>query len=134
MFERYTQDARKVIFSARQEAVTAGSPYIETEHLLLGILEVDTGMARQLLGSDETIEALRTKFLRPQPLDFSLLPIFRLATSRNECWPMPRRRASVWLTSISAPNIFYWVCCANRTAGRLGCCMNLASTFRVSAN
>jgi len=33
---------------------------------------VDTGMARQLLGSDETIEALRAKFLRPQPLDFSL--------------------------------------------------------------
>ncbi len=64
MFERYTQDARKVIFSARQEAATAGSPYIETEHLLLGILEVDTGMARQLLVSDETIEALRAKFLR----------------------------------------------------------------------
>lgn len=38
MFERYTEKARRVIFFARYEASEYGSPYIETEHLLLGIV------------------------------------------------------------------------------------------------
>ncbi len=38
MFERYTEMARRVIFFARYEASQYGSPYIETEHLLLGLL------------------------------------------------------------------------------------------------
>jgi hypothetical protein len=38
MFQRYTGNARRVIFSARYEASQFGSPYIETEHLLLGLL------------------------------------------------------------------------------------------------
>jgi hypothetical protein len=42
MFERYTEKARRCIFFARYEASMFGSPYIETEHLLLGILREDT--------------------------------------------------------------------------------------------
>jgi hypothetical protein len=38
MFERYTESARRVIFFARYEASIYGSPYIETEHVLLGLL------------------------------------------------------------------------------------------------
>jgi len=38
MFERYTEKARRAIFFARYEASQFGSPYIETEHLLLGLL------------------------------------------------------------------------------------------------
>jgi hypothetical protein len=38
MFERYTEQARRVIFFARYEASQYGSPCIETEHILLGIL------------------------------------------------------------------------------------------------
>lgn len=38
MFERYTEKARRAVFFARYEASHYGSPYIETEHLLLGIL------------------------------------------------------------------------------------------------
>lgn len=38
MFERFTEKARRAIFFARYEASQYGSPYIETEHLLLGIL------------------------------------------------------------------------------------------------
>jgi ATP-dependent Clp protease ATP-binding subunit ClpC len=41
MFERYTEKARRVIFFARYEASQFGQPYIETEHLLLGILRED---------------------------------------------------------------------------------------------
>jgi hypothetical protein len=38
MFERFTEKARRVIFFARYEASHYGAPYIETEHLLLGLL------------------------------------------------------------------------------------------------
>ena len=38
MFERYTERARKVIFFARYEASQMGSPVIENEHLLLGLI------------------------------------------------------------------------------------------------
>jgi ATP-dependent Clp protease ATP-binding subunit ClpC len=38
MFERYTEKARRVIFFARYEAMGLGSPYIESQHLLLGLM------------------------------------------------------------------------------------------------
>lgn len=38
MFERYTEKARRSIFFARWEASQFGSPYIEPEHLLLGLI------------------------------------------------------------------------------------------------
>lgn len=38
MFERYTEDARRVIFFARDEAGRVGSSCIEAEHLLLGVM------------------------------------------------------------------------------------------------
>ena len=49
MFERYTEKARRVIFFARYEASQVGSPYIETEHLLLGLLREDPGLLRRLV-------------------------------------------------------------------------------------
>jgi ATP-dependent Clp protease ATP-binding subunit ClpC len=41
MFERYTEKARRVIFFARYEASQFGTPFIETEHILLGLLRED---------------------------------------------------------------------------------------------
>jgi hypothetical protein len=38
MFERYTENARRVIFFARFEASLSASPAIEPEHMLLGLL------------------------------------------------------------------------------------------------
>ena len=49
MFERYTEKARRVIFFARYEASQFGSPYIETEHLLLGLLREDKALTNRLL-------------------------------------------------------------------------------------
>ncbi|HXY23307.1 MAG TPA: Clp protease N-terminal domain-containing protein [Candidatus Acidoferrum sp.] len=50
MFERYTEKARRVIFFARYEASQYGSPYIETEHLLLGLLREDRTLMTRVLG------------------------------------------------------------------------------------
>jgi len=59
MFERFTEKARRVIFFARYEASQFGSPYIETEHLLLGLLREDKVLTNRFLGSPEMSEAVR---------------------------------------------------------------------------
>jgi hypothetical protein len=59
MFERYTEKARRTIFFARYEASQFGSPNIETEHLLLGVLREDKALASKLLGSHNELEAIR---------------------------------------------------------------------------
>ena len=50
MFERYTEKARRVIFFARYEASQFGSPLIETEHLLLGLLREDKALTNRFIG------------------------------------------------------------------------------------
>jgi ATP-dependent Clp protease ATP-binding subunit ClpC len=52
MFERYTEKARRVIFFARYEASQFGSPYIESEHLLLGIVREDSRLTKRFVRSD----------------------------------------------------------------------------------
>jgi hypothetical protein len=46
MFERYTEKARRAIFFARYEASQYGSPMIETEHLLLGLIRENKNLVR----------------------------------------------------------------------------------------
>ena len=50
MYERYTENARRAISLARNEAVGAGSPEIDTLHLLLGIITADRALLGSLLG------------------------------------------------------------------------------------
>ncbi len=59
MFERYTEKARRVIFFARYEASQFGSPFIETEHLLLGLLREDKALTNRFLRSHTSIESIR---------------------------------------------------------------------------
>ena len=59
MFERYTEKARRVIFFARYEASQYGSPYIETEHLLLGLFREDHAIARKFLREKFGVQSIR---------------------------------------------------------------------------
>lgn len=59
MFERYTEKARRVIFFGRYEASQFGSPYIETEHLLLGLLREDKALTNRFLRSHASVESIR---------------------------------------------------------------------------
>ncbi|HET9408494.1 MAG TPA: Clp protease N-terminal domain-containing protein [Candidatus Sulfotelmatobacter sp.] len=59
MFERYTEKARRVIFFARYEASQFGSPYIESEHLLLGVLREDKALTNRFLHSHASVESIR---------------------------------------------------------------------------
>ncbi|MGH9432058.1 MAG: ATP-dependent Clp protease ATP-binding subunit [Terriglobia bacterium] len=59
MFEKYTEKARRVIFFARYEASQFGSSYIETEHLLLGLLREDKALTNRFLRAHASIESIR---------------------------------------------------------------------------
>ncbi len=64
MFERYTEKARRVIFFARYEASNYGSCYIESEHLLLGLLREDRGLAKWFPGEKNVEAEIRTEIER----------------------------------------------------------------------
>ena len=63
MFERYTEKARRVIFFARYEASNYGSPYIETEHLLLGLLR-EAPLAKWFPGESNVEPEIRAEIER----------------------------------------------------------------------
>jgi ATP-dependent Clp protease ATP-binding subunit ClpC len=62
MFEKYTERARRVIFSARYEALRHGASRIETPCLLLAILNESQGLVTRLLpGGAEELARLRAE-------------------------------------------------------------------------
>ena len=67
MFERYTEAARRILFRGRYEAARRGNPFIETEHLLLGLLHQDRELALRLLGSEDAIAGVEVQISSPEP-------------------------------------------------------------------
>jgi ATP-dependent Clp protease ATP-binding subunit ClpC len=65
MFERYDEHARRSIFFARAEASYFGSSRIDTEHLLLGILQEDFRLRKELPG--RAIDQIRAEIERLTP-------------------------------------------------------------------
>jgi ATP-dependent Clp protease ATP-binding subunit ClpC len=60
MFERFTDRARSVLVLAREEARQLDHPAIGTEHILLGLIHEDGGVAAKVLVSlDISLEAVR---------------------------------------------------------------------------
>jgi ATP-dependent Clp protease ATP-binding subunit ClpC len=59
MFEKYTEKARRAIFFARYEASQFGSPQIQPEHLLLGLLREDKALAHRFLPQPSSLESIR---------------------------------------------------------------------------
>src|SRR4028118_1184514 len=62
MFERFTERARQVVVLAQEEARTLKHNYIGTEHILLGLLREEEGLAARVLESlDITVERVRAR-------------------------------------------------------------------------
>ena len=59
MFERYTDRARRVVFFARYEASIYGSPCIETEHLLLGLVRENHRLVEWYAKPEDSIGWIR---------------------------------------------------------------------------
>ena len=65
MFERFTERARQVVVLAQEEARTLGHSHIGTEHILLGLLAEQNGIAAQVLVSlDMPLERVRGLVVR----------------------------------------------------------------------
>ncbi len=65
VFERFTERARQVVLLAQEEARTLRHAHIETEHILLGLLREEEGIAARVLESlDITVEHVRAQVVR----------------------------------------------------------------------
>jgi len=65
MFERFTEWARQVVVLAQEEARILKHNYIGTEHILLGLLREEEGLAARVLESlDITVERVRAQVVR----------------------------------------------------------------------
>ncbi len=65
MFERFTERARQVVVLAQEEARALRHDYIGTEHILLGLLREEEGLAARVLASLEvTVERVRSQLVR----------------------------------------------------------------------
>jgi len=63
MFERYTDEARRVVFCARYEASRTGSPILDTEHLWLGLLRESKKVVKRL-APRVTAEVVHERLIR----------------------------------------------------------------------
>ncbi len=62
MFERFSDDARRVVVLAQEDARLVGHEYIGTEHLLLALAHVETGIVFDAFRFFElTYDAIRTR-------------------------------------------------------------------------
>ena len=60
MFERFTERSRKVMVLAQEESGRLGHGYVGTEHLLLGLIREEEGVATQALtASGVTVDGVR---------------------------------------------------------------------------
>ncbi len=65
MFERFTERARQVVVLAQEEARILKHNYIGTEHILLGLLREEEGLAARVLEQlDITVEEVRAQVAR----------------------------------------------------------------------
>src|SRR5918912_735568 len=65
MFERFTERARQVVVLAQEEALSLDHNYIGTEHILLGLVRENEGVAaRILLDFDADSEKIRNEVIR----------------------------------------------------------------------
>jgi ATP-dependent Clp protease ATP-binding subunit ClpC len=65
VFDRFTQKAKRVIFFSRLEAGNLGSPAIDPEHLLLGLLHEDKDLMNRV---NATLEQIRQDIEERKPV------------------------------------------------------------------
>ena len=70
MFHRFNNSARRVVFRARDNAITEGSAYIEPHHILIALGDLHPEVFARLFSVQADAEAVRQDFrLTPNPSD-----------------------------------------------------------------
>jgi heme-degrading monooxygenase HmoA len=65
VFERYSERARRVLFSSRYEALQLGADSIERAHLMLGVLREDAPAVLRFADAGETADTIRKRLEPP---------------------------------------------------------------------
>lgn len=86
----FTEAVRVSLVRSREEALELGHSYVGTEHILLGILSAERGVARDMftrLGVDkrEMAQKLRETVRSCKPGREISVPIFRIHRWRRRC-------------------------------------------------
>ena len=107
MFERFTERARQVVVLAQEEARALKHNYIGTEHLLLGLLREEEGVAARVLDSLQiSTEEVRAAVVRivgtGEEVADRARSRSRRAPRRSSSWRFARRCRSA--TTTSAPS------------------------------
>jgi ATP-dependent Clp protease ATP-binding subunit ClpA len=68
MFERYTEQARRVVFFARQETSNLGGQMIESEHLLLGVIREGNDLLKRIAPQFPSIKQIRAEITKRRPI------------------------------------------------------------------
>jgi ATP-dependent Clp protease ATP-binding subunit ClpC len=75
MYERYTEQARRALYFARYEAHQAGLPVADTEHVLVGLVVVDSPVLKDLFTRARvTLEDVRSELETARPNDYAASP------------------------------------------------------------
>src|SRR3974377_693405 len=118
MFERFTERDRQSVVLAQEEARTLKHNYIGTEHILLGLLREEEGLAARVLESlDITVEEGRAQVARivgQATGEQAGTSLSRRAPRRCSSSPSARRCRSA--TTTSAPSTSCSGSCARTRA------------------
>ena len=111
MFERFTERARQAVVLAGDEARALKHNYLGTEHILLGLLREDEGIAGRVLESfGITVEEVRAWVARvvgegdegrgrscsPQAKKAAGAPLARRLLGHKRCVPNTSDQSPVW--------------------------------------
>ena len=134
VFERFTDRPRPVVVSAHDEARTLKHDYIGTEHVLLGLLGEEVGLAARVLESlDITIEEVRAQVARVvgqgDEVTTGQIPFTR---ARRGCSSWRGARRCRWVTSTSGRSTSCSGSCARTTASPHASCSTSMPTRRRS--
>ena len=135
MFERFTESARQVVVLAQEEARILKHNYIGTEHILLGLLREEEGLAARVLESlDITVERVRAQVVRivgsGEEVTSGQIP-FTPRAKKVSSWRCARRSRSA--TTTSAPSTSCSGSCARTRASPRASCSTSTPTRRRSA-
>ena len=124
MFERFTERARQVVVLAQDEARALKHNYIGTEHILLGLLREEEGLAARVLESlDITVEEVRAQVARivgqGDEVTTGQIPFTPRAKKVLE---LALREALSSATTTSAPSTSCSASCCRKRGGRRACC------------
>jgi ATP-dependent Clp protease ATP-binding subunit ClpC len=73
MYERYTEQARRALYFARYEAHQAGLPVADTEHVLVGLVVVESPVLKEILSRARiALEDVRGELETSRPAEFAV--------------------------------------------------------------